>query len=188
MPEVIDYDALAKQAGAISSAPPPGGAVDYDALAREAGAIQPSQARTLPPVKQYEKYKEPEPRSWADEATDFLKGAVSDTASGLLGMAKRVSLRPQTSADKAAYAAMGPLGPLVTDIARGHIETGRKAITAAKQGKWSEAAGYGAAAALPVIGPMAASLAETAGGNVQEGQAPQVARAAGQAVGRKSVV
>lgn len=35
----VDYDALAKQAGAISSAPPPSGALDYNALAKEAGAI-----------------------------------------------------------------------------------------------------------------------------------------------------
>ncbi len=34
----VDYEALAKQAGAVSSEPPGGGTVDYTALARQAGA------------------------------------------------------------------------------------------------------------------------------------------------------
>jgi hypothetical protein len=57
--QAIDYDALAKQAGAISSQPvptpvnpnaPASGGVDYDALARQAGAIssQPAQSATQP--------------------------------------------------------------------------------------------------------------------------------------------
>lgn len=48
----IDYDALAKQAGAISSLP--SGSVDYDALARQAGAIssQPGGQRPSAPSAQ----------------------------------------------------------------------------------------------------------------------------------------
>ena len=45
----IDYTALAKQAGAISSTPPPG-AVDYAALAKQAGAISSTPAQPVPPV------------------------------------------------------------------------------------------------------------------------------------------
>ena len=41
----IDYVALAKQAGAISSAPPPSG-VDYAALAKQAGAVNSTPARS----------------------------------------------------------------------------------------------------------------------------------------------
>lgn len=46
MPQV-DYNALAKQAGAVSSAPPPA-TVDYDALAKQAGAV----SSTPPPGEQ----------------------------------------------------------------------------------------------------------------------------------------
>lgn len=45
--QAIDYDALAKQAGAVSSQP--AGAPDYDALAKQAGAISSTPAATAPP-------------------------------------------------------------------------------------------------------------------------------------------
>lgn len=50
----IDYNALAQQAGAVSSAPPPAPTVDYNALAKQAGAVSsapppaPSQPSTPP--------------------------------------------------------------------------------------------------------------------------------------------
>jgi hypothetical protein len=43
------------------------------------------------------------------------------------------------------------------------IQMGSKAKDAFKQGRYSEAAGYGLAAALPMVGPMAADIGETAG-------------------------
>jgi hypothetical protein len=63
MTPTIDYDALAKHAGAVNvpsvstpqaTAPPraPAGAVDYDALARQAGAVDVPTPETTPPASQ----------------------------------------------------------------------------------------------------------------------------------------
>ena len=46
--QTVDYAALAKQAGAINSQPPPqSGNVDYEALAKQAGAV----SSAPPPVE-----------------------------------------------------------------------------------------------------------------------------------------
>lgn len=57
----IDYSALAKQAGAISSAPPQ---VDYSALAKQAGAVSSTPASGPAP--------KPDTRSFTDKALEFI--------------------------------------------------------------------------------------------------------------------
>jgi hypothetical protein len=63
----VDYDALARQAGAFSSQPAP---VDYDALAKQSGAIS-SQA----PEQQAAPEAEPQ-NDYLTKAEDFIHGAV----------------------------------------------------------------------------------------------------------------
>lgn len=54
MPQTIDYDALAKQSGAIDSQPP---AMDYGALARQAGAVDDSQTSQVMAPGSYQSRK-----------------------------------------------------------------------------------------------------------------------------------
>src|SRR5690606_19687905 len=82
------------------------------------------------------------------------------------------------------------VGRLVVDPAR---EQGRKAINAWREGRISEAAGHGAAALLPLLGPAAAHIGEQIGTGDPEtmargvgdltalAAAPAVARGAGAA-------
>lgn len=55
----------------------------------------------------------------------------------------------------------GIFGP-ITDIAAGQYAQGKQAVELARQGRYSEAAGHGLAAALPILGPMVASATERA--------------------------
>lgn len=48
-------------------------------------------------------------------------------------------------------------------IVGAQVDQGRKALEAAREGRYSEAAGYGAAALLPVVGPVAAGIGEEIG-------------------------
>ena len=62
----IDYTALAKQAGAVSSQPAPtSGPVDYTALAKQAGAVSSQPAPTPPPQT-----------STLDDVGNFIKGTA----------------------------------------------------------------------------------------------------------------
>lgn len=105
----------------------------------------------------------------------FARG-VANTVTGLYEAGKRVLAGPQSPRDWVAFAAAGPLGPIVGDLLEGQVATGQKAIEAGKQGRYSEAAGYATAAALPVVGPATAALGEKLG----EGK---VSEAAGEIVG-----
>jgi len=49
----------------------------------------------------------------------------------------------------------GTLGGMIVDPMRAQV---RQAIDAAKQGRYSEAFGHGVASAIPVLGPLAASI------------------------------
>lgn len=63
----VDYNALAKQSGALSSAPPP--RVDYNALAKQAGAVSSQPAAAAPP--------------WYTRARQFVGDTLSKTAQNL---------------------------------------------------------------------------------------------------------
>lgn len=121
-----------------------------------------------------------------------LHDAIVDTISGLFDTAKRVVKGPQDVKDQIAAAVMGPLGPLVKDMVAAHADTAQKAYQALREGRYTEAAGYAGATALPGVGPWAAGVGEKAGGTnpqfdekgnvVAPGKPPDPAGAAGDAV------
>ncbi len=76
----IDYDALAKQAGAISSQPAQPAQPDYDALAKQAGAISSTPA-PAPSAAQ---------KSWMDSVGDYFKGFWGNLAETGQGMVDTV--------------------------------------------------------------------------------------------------
>ena len=88
---------------------------------------------------------------------------VGNTIKGLYDAAARVVSMPQSPRDWALFGAMGPLGPLVGDMAQSHIDTGKKAVDAVKKGEYTQAGGYALATALPVVGPATAATAEKIG-------------------------
>lgn len=171
----IDYEALARKAREMGGAttPPfvaPGTAtVDYAKLAEQARTGQ---------------LAAPE-RSWIDEAKDFAGGLFDDTGKGIAHTAQRLAAPPETTEDRVLNAILGPAGPLVGDIVKSHIETAKKAGKAFKEGEYSQAAGYGAGALLPMVGPMAAGIGEQAAATNPDGtpMPGAIARAAGQLTG-----
>lgn len=120
-------------------------------------------------------------KSWMDHASDFVQGLVGDTAKGLYDIAKRVGRGPQSTSDKAAFTALGPLGPLLMDIGKSHVDQARKAKESFGKGDYVESAGHAGAALLPVVGPMAANVGETIGGDTESDREPEIARGLGQA-------
>jgi hypothetical protein len=157
----IDYDALAKQAGAISSQlPQQGGAVDYDALAKQAGAIS------------------SEPPGFWDRVKQVLKPQpVPDTRNipgydprhaGMPGSAEGANLAEGLSDwDKASF---GQMGGGIADIFRGNVAKGGHKVI--------QGAGSATLPALPFLAPLAAAnpgvLARVVGGG-----------AVGQTIGQK---
>lgn len=128
----------------------------------------------------------PKERSWMDEATDFAKGAILDTGKGIAHAIGRLvpDLHP-TAQDEALRTILGPAGPLFGDIVKSHIAEGKKAYTAFKAGENLEGAGHAVAAALPMVGPAAAAIGESAAETNPDGTPKEgaIARAAGQAAG-----
>jgi hypothetical protein len=57
----------------------------------------------------------------------------------------------------------GPIGKTVGAIAKAQLNQGKQAVDSFRQGDYSSAVGHGVAAALPVVGPMAANFGEHAG-------------------------
>jgi hypothetical protein len=100
---------------------------------------------------------------WGDAALSFLKGAVANPVKGIAEHVIRVAQGPQTPQEWAAFGALGPLGPQILELARSQAAAAEKSGQAAKEGRYSEAAGYGAAALLPGVGPMAAGIGEKIG-------------------------
>lgn len=123
MSDPIDYNALAKQAGAISSQPAPGG-VDYAALAKQAGAISSTAAKK---------------RTWGDSVGD----AASEYWNQVNPLAALKSLVQATNHP------IDTAGSLLT--AQG--EVGKKAYDSAKAGDFVSAARHGLDYLLPIIGP-----------------------------------
>lgn len=68
MPD-IDYGALAKQNGAISSQPAAGGSIDYEALAKQNGAVS---SQSAPATDTWD------PRTW-----DLKHNPVTNTLAGI---------------------------------------------------------------------------------------------------------
>ena len=120
----VDYAALAKQAGAISSQPAPGG-IDYAALAKQAGAVS-----STPP---------PAPRTWTDSVGDAASEwwKQVNPISAVLGLANAASHSIDTG--KALLNAQGALAT--------------KSVASFKQGDYVAAARHGIDYLLPVLGP-----------------------------------
>lgn len=111
----------------------------------------------------------PKERGWMDTAVSLGEGAI-DAAKSVGHMVERVAKGPQDFTDAAAMlATASPLAPLVVDAIKGQWETGKKAIESFQQGENLQGAGYTAAAALPVLGPMAAGFGEKAAATNPDG-------------------
>lgn len=134
----IDYDKLAREHGGTPVTPGP---VDYDALAREAGGTPAGPAR----------------------AEDFLPPAPEGSALGRFVWELGGALNPVTMAQGLYGAVRHPLQTGQGIIAAG-VSEAEKAAQAAREGRYSEMAGHGLAAALPVLGPAAAAVGEQIGG------------------------
>ncbi len=115
------------------------------------------------------------------EKPDFLKGVYDTTLGPMVDIAKRegkylananagFSRTPQNTGILPTPDEDDPLVQAIHGIVKSHAEVAHKALEALRQGRYSEASGYGAAAALPVLGPAAAKAGEDIGkGNVRYG-------------------
>lgn len=135
--------------------------------------------------------EEPESPSMLDLAGTALGQAARSLVTGPIDLVRTVGniVTESPVADPSLIGAR-VVGRLVVDPAR---EQGRKAINAWREGRISEAAGHGAAALLPLLGPAAAHIGEQIGTGDPEtmargvgdltalAAAPAVARGAGAA-------
>jgi hypothetical protein len=205
--QTIDYDALAKQHGAVSST------VDYDALAKEHGAITdvtggaPTTTNTLDNPKNKLQYTTPEGipvySAGEDEAWKQPEGSAArrgasglwdTTAGGLLGMLKTAAQLGDLAIPGEAFNPNSPGYQAVMGLVQPHIDQAEKAKAALAAGRTSEAIGHTLATITPLIGPAAAHAGEQFGtdqlpqfdkyGNVtKQGQLPDIARGVGESVG-----
>jgi hypothetical protein len=157
VPQQIDYDALAKQAG--------GQAVDYDAIAAEVSQVAaPSQPAGG--------------TSFVDIAASGIKGVVDglnplpllkslyDDASGEFTKAQQAEARGDVAGVLGHTIAGSPIGvatKLLGRIGGAQLDQFKKAKAAYDQGRLSEAVGYTAAGVAPLVGPMAATAGEEIG-------------------------
>jgi hypothetical protein len=104
----------------------------------------------------------------------LVQGGIN-TAKGLFDIGKRILTPPETTSDKVAFGVAGPLGPLVTDVVRNQVGVAGKAVDAAQQGNYREAAGYGLATFVPGGAELAEKVGEgkisEAGGDILSGAA-----------------
>lgn len=138
----IDYDALAKQHGALSSE------VDYDALAKQHGAVSSHAADT-----------------------NTVRQGVVDVISGLWKTATRSEQQKAAEEDvkngnygHAALKVLEATLPGYDLIVKPALDQAVKAYHAGEAGRPSEAVGHAAAAVVPGIGPMVAGLVDMAMG------------------------
>ncbi len=185
----IDYEALARRSGAISSKPAP---IDYEALAKQEGASSSKNAPTPAPggskAPWEESYQAPEQKSQSgpmQAAGNFIGGLWKNVnpitaIGGLIPSMKEMEQNRNDvsevyqkgdylgAAGKAIGGAIKSTPPyrLASGIIGGAVDQGKKAAEAFQQGRYSEAAGHGVAAAVPVLGPTLANAGERIGGNV----------------------
>lgn len=138
----VDYAALAEQARQAAA---PSGAVDYAALAEQAR-------------------KENAPDFRAENEKDANGSPVVRFAKGAWSV-----LNPVGIAEGLYQTVRHPLDT-ATNIVNAQVDQAQKSAQLAKEGRYTEAAGHAAAAALPVIGPAAAHAGERmASGDVAGG-------------------
>jgi hypothetical protein len=155
----VDYEALAKQAGAISSQPAAQSGVDYEALAKQAGAID-----SQPPAST--QAAQPTPNPYVQGAEDVAKGAgkgLLNTVSGVSGALNKLPWIGKYLAPSEGIQAMHQMAT-PTDTAQkvGYYgEQGAEFLTPLGE----EDAGLAAARYLPWLGkaaPVAGRLAVNA--------------------------
>jgi hypothetical protein len=136
--------------------------------------------------KQTEAFKQPEGSAVTRAAGGFLKntlGGIGQTAKMLIQNAPMMLGAPPTP--EAVDAIRG--------VVQGQTDQAQKAKAAWQGGNRVEALGHGLAAAVPLVGPVAAHAAERMGGEapkldrygnvVEQGQAPDIAGGLGEAAG-----
>ena len=139
-------------------------------------------------------YQQPE----GSAASRFGSGFWDYSLGGLLNLVKGAgSLAAQVGgAASGAPPMLDPNsagGKLIQGIVMGHVDQAQKAKDAWERGQYTEALGHTLATFLPLLGPAAAHIGETAGGSqpkfdakgnvVESGQAPDIPQALGQAAG-----
>jgi len=192
----IDYDALAKQNGAVSSTPAqPAGQIDYDALAKQHGAV----SSELPVMQQPQ----------GSGVGRFVQNFWDKGLGGVVDMGKAaidLAVQGGRAASGQPVLPTGAGGEMANSIQAGHVEQAKKmgesvskAVEAVSKGRikealshYTEGFGHGIAMVTPG-GPVAASIAEKAGGEpgkmdkygnvIESGKAPDLAGAAGGAAG-----
>lgn len=122
----------------------------------------------------------------AQGAWEYTGGGIWDLVKGLTSLAIQ-GAKPGVIDPSSAG------GKLIQGVVQGHIDQAAKAKDAMDRGNYVEAFGHTLAAALPLLGPAAANIGQTAGGSapqydkygnvLQPGQAPDIPRAIGQAAG-----
>jgi len=149
--------------------------------------VDPSEVQAMPAAAQTAAQGSALSR-FANGAWDYSGGGVWNLVKGITSlMAQNAPGQPfRMDPDSAG-------GKMIQGIVQGHIDQAQKAKAALDRGDYTEAFGHTLAAALPLMGPGAAHIAETAAGTqptfdrygniVQPGQAPDLARAAGQVTG-----
>ncbi|HXI43893.1 MAG TPA: hypothetical protein VNH83_28180 [Bryobacteraceae bacterium] len=153
-PQVIDYDALAKKAGATGSTPPPQStpAVDYDALAKKAGATGQTAPSNSNPTDQ------DHPGAVSRFFSSLAKNALpSTTPSDYLSGPATAIMHPSLLMDS--------LGHMVKGALSAQGEQGKKALDAIKKGDIAGSIQHGLGYVLPVIGPQLSN----AGDQMKEG-------------------
>jgi DdrB-like nuclease len=140
---------------AAPAAPPAAGGFFHNAGQLIGGVVD--AVNPLPAIQRYA----------IQPALDVARSIHDGDGSGFLGAVQRLNVGN----------AMG------ADIAESQVGQGKQAVDLARQGRYTEAAGHGAAALLPVLGPAAAQAGETIGGGLESGNTGQVLRGVGQGAG-----
>lgn len=90
------------------------------------------------------------PKSATPQTPGFFRGLYETTLGGAEGLWKSFNEKPTE-------------GTLFDQQIGSQVEEGNKAVSSAKQGRYSEMVGHGIAAALPILGPSAAKAGEDIG-------------------------
>lgn len=161
----IDYDALAKQAGAIS----PG--VDYASLAKQAGAISSTGKRPLNESEQQDAAvpgllagggAQAPGESMFHAGTRQLIGGVGRALKGIVSMPLELA-KPADLTDPAEAALAKDPGQLAAyRLLKPHLDLASRSADEFKQGKVKEGIGSALFAATPVVGPAVSGAVDRA--------------------------
>jgi hypothetical protein len=161
----VDYTALARQAGAVSSQPPGGGSIDYAALAKQAGALSSEPAASS------------QVSGWLDSVERFGKGFYANTIEPFVdigaGAAHAVAHPLRTASDVAnSPMVQHPVDTTVKaaqDAWNTHMQMIDQARQSLEKGDYDDAIQRGTNALIPVLGPsIQASVDKAKKGNVAE--------------------